>query len=72
MFPLGFPLLGIGDFFNLDVGFSDILKGARSADALSGFNFVASDHPDFDVGAFKGFNGLFEVLLEFIFDSSDS
>lgn len=72
LIPSGFPLLGIGDLFDLDVGFSDILKATRSTDTLSSLYFISSDHPDFDVGAFEGFNGLFEVLLEFILDSSDS
>ena len=70
--PLRFPLLRVGDLLDFDVGLSNILKSTGATDAFCGLDFVTGDHPDFDAGAFEGFNGLLEVLLKFVLNAGDA
>jgi len=58
-FPFRFPNLCVSGFLNFYVGLCDILKSTRSRDTLSSLNFITCNHPDFDVGTFESFNGIF-------------
>lgn len=72
LIPLNLPQLPINCLLNFNIGLSHILQSTGPTDTLGSLNLIPSDHPDFDIGAFQGLDGLLEVLLQFILDAGDT
>lgn len=45
---------------------------SRDGDTYSCFNSVAGEHPDLNAGSFERINGSLNVLLKFVFNSTDA
>ena len=71
-FPLVFPLCWAFHLLDFNILLSDSLESTRPADALGSLNFIASDHPNFNVCTFQGLYCRFEFFLKLVFDSRDS
>lgn len=59
-------------FFDEKVSLRSVLESRRNADACGGFYFVSGQHPDLNSGTSQALDRQRNVVLQPVFDSSDS